>query len=58
LGARMMGGGFGGCTINLVHKDFIPSILERITPDYQKFTGLDLHSYEVVTVDGASEIMS
>ena len=23
LGARMMGGGFGGCTLNLIHKDFI-----------------------------------
>lgn len=57
LGARMMGGGFGGCTINLVHKDIIPALLERITPDYQKATGLDLHSYEVVTGDGASEIM-
>ena len=58
LGARMMGGGFGGCTINLVHGDFINTLLERITPDYKKNTGLDLHSYEVVTGDGASELIS
>jgi galactokinase len=58
LGARMMGGGFGGCTINLVHGDFINTLLDRIAPDYQENTGLTLHSYEVVTGDGASEIMS
>ena len=57
LGARMMGGGFGGCTINLVHGDLIQPLVERITPDYRKYTGLDLHHYEVVTGDGASEIM-
>ncbi len=58
LGARMMGGGFGGCTINLVHGDFINTLLERITPDYRKNTGLSLHHYELVTGDGASEIIA
>jgi galactokinase len=47
LGARMMGGGFGGCTINLMEKISIP---------YKKNTGIALHGYEVVTGDGASEI--
>ena len=58
LGARMMGGGFGGCSINLIHGDFIAKLVERIRPDYKKNTGLDLQSYEVVTGDGASEIIS
>jgi galactokinase len=58
LGARMMGGGFGGCTINLVHGDFIHTLLERIAPVYGENTGLSLLHYEVVTGDGASEIMS
>ena len=28
LGSRMMGGGFGGCTINLIHSDFIDSYID------------------------------
>ena len=27
LGSRMMGGGFGGCTINLVHSDFTDNFI-------------------------------
>ena len=34
LGARMMGGGFGGCTINLVQKDKVDSIIEFIESGY------------------------
>jgi galactokinase len=30
LGARMMGGGFGGCTINIVKQEAIPSLKEEI----------------------------
>ncbi len=58
LGARMMGGGFGGCTINLVHGDAIDALMEKISPDYFNNTGIALHGYEVVTGDGASEILS
>ena len=58
LGARMMGGGFGGCTINLVHGDVINALIERISPDYYNNTGIKLHHYEVVTGNGASEIKS
>lgn len=57
LGARMMGGGFGGCTINIIHKDAIKPILEKITPVYAENTGLNLEFHEVVTGDGAREIM-
>ena len=31
LGARMMGGGFGGCTINLIHRDHIEVFLSEVT---------------------------
>jgi galactokinase len=34
LGARMMGGGFGGCTINLVHIDAIESVSRAISSAY------------------------
>lgn len=56
LGARMMGGGFGGCTINFVHKDATAPLLKKIAPVYKENTGLDLNAHEVVTGDGAREI--
>ncbi|KYP13694.1 MAG: galactokinase [Flavihumibacter sp. CACIAM 22H1] len=38
IGARMMGGGFGGCTINLIRKAFINEVVDRIQESYfQKF---------------------
>jgi galactokinase len=56
LGARMMGGGFGGCTINIIHKDSINALVDKIGPVYKENTGTELHAYEVVTGDGAREI--
>lgn len=38
IGARMMGGGFGGCTINLIRKAFLNEVTERVQEAYfQKF---------------------
>jgi galactokinase len=56
LGARMMGGGFGGCTINIIHKDSINALVEKIAPVFKENTGRELQAYEVVTGDGAREI--
>lgn len=56
LGARMMGGGFGGCTINIIHKDAIDALVARIAPVYKENTGKDLQAHEVVTDDGAREV--
>ncbi|SFV34227.1 galactokinase [Thermoflavifilum thermophilum] len=36
IGARMMGGGFGGCTINIVHKDAVDDFKEYIVSAYEK----------------------
>ncbi|WP_373071892.1 galactokinase [Zeaxanthinibacter enoshimensis] len=36
LGARMMGGGFGGCTINLVHQDHMDEFIRNISQSYQE----------------------
>src|SRR5579859_2482967 len=36
LGARQMGGGFGGCTINLVKADVIDGLVAKIAPLYRK----------------------
>lgn len=34
-GARMMGGGFGGCTINLVEKDYIEAYIQAVSAAYK-----------------------
>jgi len=34
LGARMTGAGFGGSTVNLVHKDAIPALTQRLESEY------------------------
>lgn len=54
LGARMMGGGFGGCTINLVRTDGIQPIFERISRQYLKQFGLQLKMYTMITQSGTS----
>ena len=52
LGARMMGGGFGGCTINLVEKSFKDEFIERAYKCYKdKFT-IDLTPIEITISDG------
>jgi galactokinase len=45
IGARMMGGGFGGCTINLVKEEAIDALVQRITPVYRKAMNLDMKVY-------------
>ena len=54
VGARMMGGGFGGCTINLVSIDEKEKLIESISKAYQKAFGRELKSYEVLITDGSS----
>jgi galactokinase len=38
-GARMMGGGFGGCTINLVRESATDRFVGRITPEFERRFG-------------------
>ncbi|MDR3713816.1 MAG: galactokinase [Puia sp.] len=45
LGARMMGGGFGGCTINLVREEAVDALVERVAPAYQAAMNLELKVY-------------
>jgi len=42
LGSRMMGGGFGGCTINLVHQDHLKSYIDEVSTAYKQEFGIDL----------------
>jgi galactokinase len=47
LGARMMGGGFGGCSINLVEKGSENELIARISEDYKNAFGIELNAYKV-----------
>ena len=53
-GARMMGGGFGGCTINLVKEEAIESLVSAIKPAYESATGLPLTHYVASIEDGTN----
>lgn len=57
LGSRMMGGGFGGCTINLVMEDAVEKLLSEIIPAYEKAIKKDLKSYIAQIEDGTSLMM-
>ncbi|MFZ4861133.1 galactokinase [Sphingobacterium sp. Mn56C] len=57
VGARMMGGGFGGCTINIIKKGFGDSIAAEIAPIYKAKFGLDLTVIPVKT-SGGSQIIT
>ncbi|MFD2581047.1 galactokinase [Pedobacter vanadiisoli] len=54
LGARMMGGGFGGCTINIVKEEKIADLIEELSSKYLLQFGLKLDSYVVQTDNGSS----
>ena len=54
LGSRMMGGGFGGCSINLVEKGSENKIIEKISTQYIAAFGIDLKSYKVKISKGTS----
>ena len=57
LGARMMGGGFGGCTINIVKEEAIEKLVEELAPAYKAATGLDL-SYYVASLEDGTRVIS
>lgn len=55
-GARMTGGGFGGCTVNLVRAATLEKFQERVTAEYNKATGKIPPIYISEPGDGAREI--
>ncbi len=56
LGARMMGGGFGGCTINLVAKSAAERFKKESSEAFHKAFGTRPLFYEVNIGDGAREL--
>jgi len=56
VGSRMMGGGFGGCTINLVRKDQVDKFISEITAHYKSAFDIDMPAYQVNAVDGTGRV--
>jgi galactokinase len=52
-GARMTGGGFGGCTVNLVHADRVAQFRSQLAADYARATGRRPEIYVCEAADGA-----
>ena len=52
LGSRMMGGGFGGCTINIIQKENKEEVCQRILQAYQDQTGIEGEAYFVQPKNG------
>jgi len=53
LGSRMMGGGFGGCTINLIEKEWVTEFVNLARTAYYGAFGINLSDYEVLIEEGA-----
>ncbi|MBU6454718.1 MAG: galactokinase [Cyanobacteria bacterium REEB67] len=53
LGARITGGGFGGCTVAVVANKAIDSFKDEVIPAYEKLSGKHAEVYICVATDGA-----
>lgn len=56
LGARMMGGGFGGCTINIVKEEAITEMVEKLAAKYKAAMGLELSVY-ISNIENGTEVI-
>lgn len=55
-GSRVMGGGFGGCTINLVKDELHGDFIKRATESYEQKFRIKPKVYDVVIKDGARKL--
>ncbi len=58
VGSRMMGGGFGGCTINLVEEGFVNEFMDLASNAYKQQFDINLTSILVATSNGVETIKS
>ena len=56
IGARMTGGGFGGCTVNVVQAPKARAFAEYIREAYHRATGITPEVYDGTPSDGASVV--
>jgi galactokinase len=55
-GARMTGGGFGGCTVNLVDSEYVEAFSRDVSRRYQAETGKEPEIYVTEAAEGAEEL--
>ena len=55
LGARMIGGGFGGCTLNLIQAQNAQKTAQKISRSYRSITGIDSEIYPI-KISGGAEV--
>ena len=55
-GSRIMGGGFGGCTINLVKDELYDQFVKEIVPAFTEKYGHEPKIYDVVIGDGSRKL--
>jgi galactokinase len=56
VGARLTGGGFGGCTVNLVHTSEADAFAERLLEGYLAATGIAAELYHCHAAAGAHQL--
>ena len=56
IGSRLMGGGFGGCTINIVKEAGVKTFIDTATEAYQQKFNIKLEAYITETGDGTYQI--
>ena len=56
VAARMTGAGFGGCTVNLVERDAVASLVDAVAREYPRRTGIEGAVYAVDPAPGASAV--
>ena len=57
LGSRMMGGGFGGCTINIIKTDDVDSFIQSATVAYEEKFNIEAEVFHVGICDGTHQVM-
>ncbi len=56
IGARMMGGGFGGCTLNLVKTEVVDAFISSMKIAYSQAFNKELLTYKVKITNGVEEL--
>jgi galactokinase len=56
FGARMTGGGFGGCTVNVMQPEVLQQFTDSVREAYRRQFGFDPAFYPVIPSGGAARI--
>ena len=57
VGYRITGGGFGGCTVSIVHEEAVDTFREKVGAAYRERVGKEAEFYVVEIGDGPYELV-